>query len=126
MSLKRARDAVRERVRIFEGKFRNMGMIHRAGMVARLTKGNMFLYGPPGGAKSLFVDWLFSGEIEKSYKLQLHQMVTEQAFLGKQTFENGRFDIDIDSGLTVYETALIDEVDKGNPAALRLFAELAQ
>ena len=117
-ALQRARDAVRERVKIFEGKFRNMNMIHRAGMLARLTKGNMFLYGPPGGAKSKFVDWMLSGEAEEAYRLQLHQMVTEQAFLGKQTFEKGRFDIDTDSGLAVHTNALFDEIDKGNPAAL--------
>ena len=117
-ALKRARDTVRERVKIFESKFRNMDTIHRAGMVARLTKGNMFLYGPPGGAKSLFVDWLFSGEAEEAYKLQLHQMITEQAFLGKQTFQDGRFDIDTETGLTAYRNALLDELDKGNPAAL--------
>ena len=123
-ALRKARDTVRERFKIFATKFRNMEMIHKTGTVARLTRKNMFLYGPPGGAKSSFVNWLFSGEATDPYKLQLHQMVNESAFLGKQTFENGRFDIDTDSGLAEHEVALLDEIDKGNPSALAVLMSL--
>ncbi len=120
-ALKQARDAVRERERLFDSELRNMSTVHHAGMVARLFKGNMFLYGPPGGAKSAFVNWLMKGEKEAPFKLQLHQMITEQAFTGGQNFEaakEGRFEINTKGSLVDHTIALIDEVEKGNPAAL--------
>src|SRR4051794_27411248 len=73
-ALKRARDSIRNRSRLFENELRNLTTVHHAGLVARLFKGNMFLYGPPGGAKSAFANWLFKGEMEPAYRLQLHQM----------------------------------------------------
>ena len=120
-ALKQARDVIRERARLFDNELRNLSTIHHAGLVARLFKGNMFLYGPPGGAKSAFVNWLMKGEGEASYKLQLHQMLTEQAFTGGQEFaaaKEGRFQINTKGSLADYPVALIDELEKGNPAAL--------
>lgn len=120
-ALKKARDVIRERARLFSSELRNLDTVHHAGLVARLFKGNMFLYGPPGGAKSAFVNWLMKGESESPYKLQLHQMITEQAFTGGQNFEaakEGRFQINTKGSLADYTLALIDEAEKGNPAAL--------
>src|SRR5690348_11696512 len=45
-ALKTARDSVRSRSRLFENELRNLTTVHHAGLVARLFKGNMFLYGP--------------------------------------------------------------------------------
>ena len=126
-ALRQARDIVRGRDRIFENEFRNLTTIHHAGLVARLFKGNMFLYGPPGGAKSAFVNWLMKGEPESPYKLQLHQMITEQAFTGGQNFEAakaGRFEINTKGNLANFVVALIDETEKGNPAALSALLSL--
>ena len=120
-TFKQARDVIRERVRLFDNELRNLGTVHHVGLVARLFKGNMFLYGPPGGAKSAFVSWLMKGEADPPFKLQLHQMLTEQAFTGGQNFEaakEGRFEINTKGSLTDYTVALIDEAEKGNPAAL--------
>ena len=120
-AMRQARDVIRERARLFDNELRNLGTVHHAGMVSRLFKGNMFLYGPPGGAKSAFVNWLMKGEHESPYKLQLHQMITEQAFTGGQNFEaakEGRFEINTKGSLTDHTVALIDETEKGNPAAL--------
>lgn len=120
-AFKHARDVLRERERLFDSELRNLETVHHAGLVARLFKGNMFLYGPPGGAKSAFVNWLMKGEPDTPYKLQLHQMVTEQAFTGGQNFEaakEGRFQINTKGSLSDYTIALIDEAEKGNPAAL--------
>ena len=120
-ALKKARDVIRERAQLFSNELRNLDTVHHAGLVARLFKGNMFLYGPPGGAKSAFVNWLMKGEPESPYKLQLHQMITEQAFTGGQNFEaakEGRYQINTKGSLADYTLALIDEAEKGNPAAL--------
>lgn len=120
-ALKQARDVIRERAQLFQNELRNLETVNHAGLVARLFKGNMFLYGPPGGAKSAFVNWLMKGEHESPYKLQLHQMITEQAFTGGQNFEaakQGRFEINVKGSLADYTLALIDEAEKGNPAAL--------
>lgn len=120
-ALKRAREALKSRVTLFDSEFRRLGSIHHAGTVARLFAGNMFLYGPPGGAKSAVVNWLLSGENTTPFKLQLHQMITEQAFVGGQNFEaakEGRFEINTEGSLASYIVALFDEIEKGNPAAL--------
>lgn len=120
-ALTRARDIVRSRSRLFENELRNMSTLHHAGMVARLSKGNMFLYGPPGGAKSKFVSWLMNGESEKPFKLQLHQMTTERAFVGGENFEAGklgRFEINTEGSLGESRVGSVDEFDKGSPGAL--------
>ena len=126
-ALKRARDSIRSRSRLFETDLRNLTTVHHAGLVARLFKGNMFLYGPPGGAKSAFVNWLIKGEIEPAYQLQLHEMITEQAFTGGQNFEaakEGRFQLNTQGSLADFALALIDEIEKGNPAALSALLRL--
>jgi hypothetical protein len=127
-ALKRARDGVRSRSRLFENDLRNLTTVHHAGLVARLFQGNMFLYGPPGGAKSAFVNWLIKGEAQSSaYQLQLHEMITEQAFTGGQNFEaakEGRFQLNTQGSLADFSFALIDEIEKGNPAALSALLRL--
>lgn len=125
--LRSARDILRERNRIFENDLKSMSAIHHAGTVARLFKGHMFLYGPPGGAKSAFVNWMMKGESEAPFKLQLHQMTSEQAFVGGQNFEaakQGRFEVVTEGSLADYAVALIDESEKGNPAALATLLSL--
>ena len=120
-ALKDARDSIRQRNQLFRTELRSLETLHHAGTVARLFKGNMFLYGPPGAAKSYFVNWLMRGETDVPFKLQLHQMITEQAFTGGQNFEaakEGRFVINTKGSLADFAIALIDETDKGNPAAL--------
>lgn len=119
-ALKRARNTIRDRETLFENEIRGLTTIHHGGLVARLYKGNMFLYGPPGGAKSMFVDWLMSGEAESPFKLQMHQMISEQALIGGQNFEaakEGRFEVNTKGSATDHVTVLIDESDKANPAA---------
>ena len=94
--LRKARDTLRGRVKLFGSEFRSLDSVHHAGMVARLAKLNMLLYGPPGAAKSGVVNWLMKGELEVPFKLQMHQMITEQAFVGGQNYEmakQGRFEV---------------------------------
>lgn len=127
VAIRRARDVIRGRERLFENEFRNLTTIHHAGLVARLFMGNMFLYGPPGGAKSAFVNWLIKGESEPSFRLQLHQMITEHAFTGGQNFKAakaGRFEINTKGSLADAVVGLIDETDKGNPAAFSALLSL--
>lgn len=119
--VKSARDVLRERIRLFQNDLRNLDSVHHLGLVARLTKGNMLIYGPPGGAKSMLINWIMSSETNDLYKLQLHQMITEQAFVGGQNFESakeGRFEINTKGSLVEFSVGLIDEFEKGNPAAL--------
>ncbi|MCY4645175.1 MAG: AAA family ATPase [Bacteriovoracales bacterium] len=125
--LKETRDVIQGRNRLFESEFRNLETIHHVVMINRIFGGNMFLYGPPGGAKSAVVNWFLKGETEPSYKLQLHQMITEQAFIGGQNFEaakEGRFEINTEGSLADYKTVLLDEMEKGNPAALAVLLSL--
>lgn len=44
---KKQRDVFRERERLFNEKFKNMGNVHHALTLTRLAEANMFLYGPP-------------------------------------------------------------------------------
>jgi len=116
-----ARDAVRRRDAHFGDRFRQLQTVHHVAQVARLTKQNVFLYGPPGGAKSAFVAHFMRGEEESPFKLQLHQMITEQAITGGQDFkaaQEGLFRINTKGSAADWITALIDELDKGNPAAI--------
>ncbi len=125
--LREARDILRERILFFDRGFKNLSTVHHAAIVARLHEGNMFLYGPPGGAKSALVNWLLAGEADAPFKLQLHQMLTEQAFTGGQNYEaarEGRFELNTKGSLGDFRIALIDEIDKGNPAALSALLSL--
>jgi hypothetical protein len=57
----------------------------------------------------------------------MHQMMTEQAFVGGQNFDaarQGKFEINTDGSLAHFKIALIDEIDKGNPAALSALLSL--
>ena len=121
-ALKEARDALQIRSKLFSQEFKSLDTIHHAGLVARLSRFHMFLYGPPGGAKTKFVTWLMKqGEKEHLYQLQLHQMLPEQAFIGGQNFKaakEGRFEINTKGSLADHYIALLDEMEKGNPATL--------
>ena len=85
--LKSQRDTLRQRFVQFTKKYKSLETIFHGGTVTRLFKGNMFLYGPPGGAKSGFVNWMMSHEDGKMFRLQMNQLITEQAFTGGQNFE---------------------------------------
>lgn len=128
-ALRQARDTIRERARLFRSDLKNLDTVHHAGIVSRLFKGNMFLYGPPGGAKSAFVHWLLTGEIDSPFKLQLHQMITEQALVGGQDFESakrGQFKIETKGSLADHVTALLDEAQLANPATLMVLQSLLE
>ncbi len=119
--LKQIRDSLRYTDGVLKAELKNLGSATHAGYVSRLASLNTFLYGPPGGAKSLVISWLLKAESTEAFKLQLHQMITEQAFTGGQDFEaakKGEYLINSEGSLSSYVVALIDEVDKGNPAAL--------
>jgi MoxR-like ATPase len=121
------RDSIRERDRLARAKFMQLGTAYDAATLARIMRGNAFFYGPPGGAKSLLVDWMLQGEPEQSFQLQLHQMITEQAFTGGQDFraaQRGEYRVNTKGSLGDHVVALIDEVDKGNPAALMALLSL--
>jgi len=125
--LKELRDAIRTRHNLFESEFKGVTAIHHAATVARSFKGNMFLYGPPGGAKSGVIKWMFKGEDEPAFQMQLHQMMTEQAFIGGQNFEKaklGEFEVNTKGSLADFKVALIDEAEKGNPSALAALLSL--
>lgn len=127
VELKKARDALRQRFTLFEQEFKGLSNIHHAATVARMMKANIFLYGPPGGAKTALTQWLFSGEAEPAFKIQLHQMMTEQALIGGQNFEaakEGRYVVNTETSLANYRVALLDEVEKGNPATLATLLSL--
>jgi len=118
---KSARDTYRSRLKLFATQIRNLGTLHHVANVARLMKTHLFLMGPPGGAKSMFVNWMLSGEREKAFKFQMHQMATELPLVGGQNFEaatEGRFEGNTKGSLAMHTIGLIDEVEKGNPAAL--------
>lgn len=119
--LKKLRDAFRERNQLFGNNFRALDDIHHTSTVARLSESHMFLYGPPGGGKSAALQWMIDGEDGDSFQLQLNQMMTEQAFIGGQNFDAakaGRFELNTEGSLADYRVAIIDEMEKGNPAAL--------
>lgn len=125
--LKELRDALRSRNRMFHNTFKSLSALEHAAHVARSFKGNMFLYGPPGGAKSAVVHWIFEGESEPAFQIQLNQMMTEQTFVGGQNFEKaklGEFEINTTGSLADFKVALIDEAEKGNPAALAALLSL--
>lgn len=125
--IKSTHDLLQRRKELFARNFQQFDSIFHAAHTNRLAKGNMFIYGPPGGAKSKFIKWLFSQEPEPAFELQMHQMMTEQAFVGGQNFDAaraGRFEINTSGSLADFRVALIDEIDKGNPAALAALLSL--
>ncbi len=126
-AFKKLRNAMRQRFNLFSNEFKSLENVHHAATVARLFKGNMLLYGPPGGAKSAVVKWIFKGEAEQAFQLQVHQMITESAFIGGQNFEKaklGEFEINTNSSIANFIVANIDEIEKGNPSALSALLSL--
>ncbi len=120
-----SRPVLIERKKVFSTKFKQFDSIYHASHLTRLLKGNMFLYGPPGGAKSYFLDWLLKQE--SPFKIQMHQMMTEQVFIGGQDYDAARKGIYItnqENSLADHKVALIDEIDKGNPAVLAALLSL--
>ncbi len=126
-AIRQARDTLAQRTQLFDSQLRNLDTLHHAGIVARIVKYHMFLYGPPGGAKSGFVDFMFKGERDKAFRLQMHQMLTESSLTGGQIFEaakKGKFELNPEGSLADHKVALLDEIEKGNPAALSVLLSL--
>lgn len=118
--LKARRDAIKMRFRLFDDEFKNLRGLHFTSTLARLAESNMFVYGPPGGAKSALISWIMKSEGEV-YVRQMHQMLTEQTFLGGEVLEKvmrGESEINTKGSLVEFRVALIDEIEKGNPAVL--------
>jgi MoxR-like ATPase len=122
-----SRAALLKRKEIFSKKFKQFESIYHAANIMRMVEGNMFMYGPPGGAKSYFVNWLLGYEKELPFKIQMHQMMTEQVFVGGQDYEaakRGTYVVNVKGSLADHKTAIIDEIDKGNPATLAALLSL--
>lgn len=113
-------EKIKRRVSLFNREILELPMIHHALMVSRIMNGNIFLYGPTGGAKTKLVDWFMSGEKGKTFQLQMHEMIGENDLIGSTSLENA------EKGLNTKNTegrlleaviALIDEAEKGSPLA---------
>jgi MoxR-like ATPase len=125
--IKNSRETLLRRKEVFSGKFRQFESVYHVAHIMRMIKGNMFLYGPPGGAKSYFVNWILDYEEASPFKVQMHQMMTEQVFVGGQDYEaakKGEYVVNVKGSLADHKTAVIDEMDKGNPATLAALLSL--
>lgn len=125
--IKDSREVLLKRKEIFSKEFRQFDSIYHAAHLMRMMKGNMFLYGPPGGAKSYFLNWLLQYEKSGPFKIQMNQMQTEQVFVGGQDYEAaklGIYKVNTAGSLADHKTAVIDEIDKGNPATLAALLSL--
>lgn len=120
VAITKAQETLLERDVLFAQKFRNLQSAGHAWETTRLFGGNMFFSGPPGAAKSAFVKWFFAGEkADTLFQILVHQMLSEQAFIGGQDFEaakKGKYEINIEGSLADRTLALIDELDKISPA----------
>ena len=119
--IEKTRQALINRKKAAQEEFKKFESIYHAAHVIRGIKGHMFLYGPPGGSKSHFSDWFLNHENDPSFTISVHQMMTEMVFTGGQVFEStklGTYKLNTEGSLASYKTALIDEIDKGNPATL--------
>lgn len=127
--LKELRDILRTRFKIFNNTFIALENVHHAMTVARLLKRHMYLYGPPGSGKTAAIKWMLDAEGQPSFQIQMHQMVSEQAFVGGQDFEEakkGRFTVNTEGALVDFIVGLIDEAGKANPATLASLLSLLE
>ncbi|MCB9024837.1 MAG: AAA family ATPase [Bdellovibrionaceae bacterium] len=118
-ALKKGRDILRRRDRLFSSQFLNLDSAHHVGLLARLAKGHFFIHGPTGSTKSAFVNWFLRGEADPAFRIQLHQAITEQAFIGGQDFEaakKGKYIINTEGSLADFKVGQIDEIDKAHPS----------
>ncbi len=125
--LQESQAIARRRKALFQKEFKQFDSVYHAFHITRLMEGNMFLHGPPGGAKSKFIKWLYDQDNEIAFELQMHQMMNEQVFVGGQNFtaaKEGRFEVNTKGSLADFRVALIDEIDKGNPATLAALLSL--
>ena len=128
-TLKKLREDLRYNRTLFESNFRNLSTIYRGMMVGRALEKNIFMFGPPGGAKSALANWVRSMELKelKQFALQLHQMMNEMQLIGGQNLEvakKGEFEANTKNSIVDSVVALLDEIDKASPAVLAVILSI--
>jgi len=126
-ALKEQRDRVRANFGHVNSRLLHAHSAIHAAFVARLLRGHMFVYGPPGGAKTLLIRELLALEEKPSFQIQLHQSMTEQPLIGGQDFEaakRGEYIVNTKGSLATFKTANLDEIDKANPGVLSVLLGL--
>lgn len=127
--LKQVRDDVRKAHTIFESGFRQMSSYLHIGMIARLYKTHIALYGPGGNAKSGFIDWLLSMEEVAPFKILVNQTTPERAFIGGEDFEEakkGKYVVNPVGSMADKPTAAVDEADQASPAVFSTLFKLLE
>lgn len=130
VALKKIRDDLRFNRQIFEQEYLNLGSAYHAMTVARAGKLNMYIYGPPGAAKSAIVSWLMKLDDMnqvKTFAIQLHQLISEMALVGGQNLEaakKGIYEANTKDSLVDATVGLLDEIDKASPAVLATLLSL--
>lgn len=125
--LKEQRDRLRAINESLNGRLLNLRSAIHAVLVGRMLKGHMFIYGPPGGAKSLLARELLAFEARQQFQIQLHQAMTDQPLVGGQDFEaakRGEYVVNTAGSLVTFETAILDEIDKASPSVLSVLLGL--
>ena len=126
--IKRLRDEVRRAHKQFVRELLNMDTIFKANLAARMERQHVFIYGPHGGAKTMVTDFFLAREPgHKIFRIQMHQMRTDQSIVGGQNMSagmSGRYEVNHETSIIKATAGNVDEIDKANPAALQPLLEI--
>ncbi|MEZ4751141.1 MAG: AAA family ATPase [Bdellovibrionota bacterium] len=117
-------------------RFKNVESFLRAIFVGILSDTNLFVAGPPGGAKTALVNAVYSAELLslneglseseqlRLFFLQFHKMLPEGVITGfpkmQRQIDEGILEFDTSTSLVAEKNvfAILDEAEKTNPATL--------
>ena len=128
-AFKKLRDAVRHNTRLFNAQFANLEAYYHVLMLTRATESNAFVFGPPGAAKSSTINELFKSENTNVFRLQMNPLLSDAPFTGIQRMDkamSGEYEVNTQGSIAESERALIDEIEKGSPAALGALLSVLQ
>ena len=109
-----AQAALKSTTKTFNANFEGMNGFLEMDLLTIATRENAFLAGPPGGAKSGHLLWLFP----KAWVKQMHELMTDAALFGGQTeegFNQGIEKRNRTGSVENDEVAIWDEWSNANP-----------
>ena len=125
--LKEQRDAIRYWMTVGEQTFSHRTTMLHMGLVAQAYRGHFFMFGPPGEAKTALAEFLFRGQEDLVFQIQLNQMQTTSPFTGGQdiySMREGRYHVNSSGSMMDHKRAVLDEIPQANPHVLSAILSL--
>ncbi len=119
VAVERTAHAVSENFSRYNSFFQGQDELVRTHLLTMLMRQNHLLLGPPGGAKTMGIDWLIGKT--KLWSKQIAEWTTPSEIFGGMTrkgIENGTEDINTTGSALESEYVMLDEINNANPTLL--------